>query len=92
MTGIATDKHQFKVPSLRNVAKTAPYFHDASIETLDEAVRKMAYLQLGKELTDEAVGDVVAFLAAPTGEIDPELVAMPALPESGPTTPAPDPH
>jgi cytochrome c peroxidase len=92
ITGNKNDFQVFKVPSLRNVAKTAPYFHDASIATVDEAVRKMAHLQLGRELTEEAVGDIVAFLAALTGEVDAELVAMPTLPESGPNTPAPDPH
>ena len=91
VTGEASDRQVFKVPSLRNVAKTAPYFHDGSIKTLDEAVRQMAHLQLGKQLTDEAVADILAFLEALTGEVDPALVAMPELPESGPDTPAPDP-
>ena len=91
VSGSRNDFQVFKVPSLRNVAKTAPYFHDASIKTLDEAVRAMAHLQLGRELTEEAVADIVAFLSALTGEPDPELVEMPVLPESGPTTPPPDP-
>lgn len=91
VTGSRNDFQVFKVPSLRNVAKTAPYFHDASIKTLDEAVRAMAYHQLGRELTEQAVADIVAFLSALTGEPNPELVAVPVLPESGPTTPPPDP-
>ena len=92
VTGSQNDFQVFKVPSLRNVEKTAPYFHDASIATLDEAVRQMAHLQLGRELTEEAVDDIVAFLSALTGEVDAQLVAMPTLPGSGPNTPAPDPH
>jgi cytochrome c peroxidase len=52
----------FKVPSLRNVAKTGPYFHDGSVKTLDEAVSKMAEYQLGKQLTPEQVKEIVIFL------------------------------
>lgn len=60
------EKYVFKVPSLRNVALTAPYFHDGSVQTLEEAVRKMAWLQLNKELTDEEVQSIVTFLKALT--------------------------
>ncbi|MCS7204159.1 MAG: cytochrome-c peroxidase [Leptospiraceae bacterium] len=60
------DKYVFKVPSLRNVALTAPYFHDGSVGTLEEAVRKMAWLQLNKQLKDEEVQNIVAFLKALT--------------------------
>ena len=56
------DRMVFKVAPLRNVALTAPYFHDGKISTLDEAVRKMGELQLDKELTDQQVSDIVAFL------------------------------
>jgi cytochrome c peroxidase len=62
------DKHLFKVPSLRNVELTAPYFHDGSAETLAEAVQVMAKYQLGRELDREEVGAVVAFLESTTGE------------------------
>jgi len=78
------------VPSLRNVATTAPYFHDGSIETLPEAVRIMALHQLGRELDDAQVQSIIAFLQSLTGTIDPEFIALPELPESGPDTPAPD--
>jgi len=61
-----TDRMFFKVSPLRNVALTAPYFHDGKIATLDEAVRKMAYLQLDEELTDQQVSDLVSFLKALT--------------------------
>ena len=60
------DRMFFKVAQLRNVALTAPYFHDGKIETLDEAVRKMGRLQLDEELTDQQVSDIVSFLKALT--------------------------
>lgn len=63
------DKYFFKVPSLRNIAKTGPYFHDGSVATLEEAVKLMASHQLGKELTDSEVSEIVAFLNALTGEL-----------------------
>ncbi|MCX7632255.1 MAG: cytochrome-c peroxidase [Turneriella sp.] len=56
------DKYIFKVPSLRNVALTEPYFHDGGAATLNEAVAKMAYLQLGKQLSEQDVNAIVAFL------------------------------
>ena len=56
------DRMFFKVAPLRNVALTAPYFHDGKIKTLEEAVRKMGKLQLDKELTDQQVSDITAFL------------------------------
>jgi cytochrome c peroxidase len=60
------DKYVFKVPTLRNVAITNPYFHDGKAETLDDAVEQMAYLQLDEELSDQQIGDIVAFLGALT--------------------------
>jgi cytochrome c peroxidase len=56
-----------RVPSLRNVATTAPYFHDGSAATLEEAVRKMAAAQLDRTLTDDQVTALVAFLQTLTG-------------------------
>jgi cytochrome c peroxidase len=56
-----------RVPSLRNVATTAPYFHDGSAATLDDAVRKMAFAQLDDILTDQQVDAIVAFLRTLTG-------------------------
>lgn len=72
------DKMFFKVPSLRNVAKTAPYFHDGSIATLPEAIKLMARHQLGKELSDGDVASIATFLGALTGEIPKAYVAQPA--------------
>jgi len=63
------DRYVFRVPMLRNVAKTAPYFHDGSVETLDRAVRVMASVQLGRTLDDRTLADLVAFLESLTGEI-----------------------
>jgi cytochrome c peroxidase len=91
LTGEAGDKHVFKVPSLRNIAETGPYFHDGSIESLPEAVRIMGYHQLGLELDDAQIASIVTFLGSLTGEVDEAYIARPELPESGPNTPAPDP-
>ena len=66
VTGDEDDRMFFKVAPLRNVALTAPYFHDGKIKTLDEAVRKMGKLQLDEELTDEQVIDITGFLKALT--------------------------
>jgi len=63
------DKYVFRVPMLRNVAKTAPYFHDGSVAQLDRAVRVMASVQLGKTLDDATTQAIVAFLESLTGEV-----------------------
>ena len=64
------DRHLLKVPSLRNVALTAPYFHDGSAATLEAAIELMAYYQLGRTLSDEEIKDLVAFLESLTGRIN----------------------
>ncbi|HSQ63965.1 MAG TPA: cytochrome c peroxidase [Polyangiaceae bacterium] len=86
-----TDRMMFKVPSLRNVEKTAPYFHDGSVAILDEAVRMMARHQLGKELDDADIKSIVAFLKTLTASPAADLAAPPTLPKSTATTPKPDP-
>jgi cytochrome c peroxidase len=91
VTGQESDRGYFKVPGLRNVAMTGPWFHDGSIATLGDAVRKMAWHQLGRELSEAEVADLVAFLGALTGSPSAEMMAVPELPPSGPDTPAPDP-
>lgn len=63
-----SDRFVFRVPSLRNVELTAPYFHDGTAETLDRAVRVMAKFQLGRQLTAEQVDRIVAFLKSLTGK------------------------
>jgi cytochrome c peroxidase len=69
LTGKESDQDIFKSPSLRNIEKTAPYFHDGSIESLEEAIRIMAFTQLGKELTEEQINKMVKFFKSLTGEI-----------------------
>ncbi|EMJ98342.1 cytochrome-c peroxidase [Leptospira alstonii] len=66
LTKNSADAFVFKVPSLRNVAITAPYFHDGKAATLEEAVKKMAHLQLGKELSESDIKSIVTFLKALT--------------------------
>lgn len=63
-----SDRHFFKVPNLRNVELTYPYFHDGSASTLHEAVKTMALVQAGKNLKDAEVEDIVAFLKTLTGK------------------------
>ncbi len=63
------DKHSFKVPNLRNIEKTNPYFHDGHIDDLGQAVKIMARHQLGEELKNEEVDDIVAFLKSLTGKL-----------------------
>ncbi len=74
----AADAHMYRVPTLRNITDTAPYFHNGSVNDLSEAVRVMAKTQLNKDLSDKDVKDIVAFLAALTGPY-PEIM-MPRLP------------
>jgi cytochrome c peroxidase len=64
------DRHVFKVPSLRNVSRTAPYLHDGSVATLEEAVRVMARYQLGRDLVATDVTTIVAFLKSLTGKYE----------------------
>lgn len=64
------DKHKFKVPTLRNVALTAPYFHDAQAKTLAEAIQLMAHYQSGKDLSPKEVAEMEAFLESLTGELN----------------------
>jgi cytochrome c peroxidase len=69
LTGNEADRFVFRVPSLRNVELTAPYFHDGSAATLEDAVRVMARVQLGRPLADEDVSRVVLFLKTLTGKL-----------------------
>lgn len=72
VTKVESDKHVFKVPSLRNIALTAPYFHDASAKTLDEAVDIMFRYQLGRVASKEDKEAIIRFLNTLTGELDPK--------------------
>lgn len=80
VTKNAEDKNLWRVPTLRNIALTAPYFHNGSVKTLDEAVRVMAKAQLNKELDDKQVAKLVAFLNSLTGEFPSQTMAR--LPET----------
>ena len=76
------DLYVFKVPSLRNISRTYPYFHDGSVWNLEDAVQVMAKVQLGKELTEDQVDKIVAFLKALDGEIPKHALELPVLPPS----------
>lgn len=89
VTGKEADKFVFKVPTLRNIELTYPYFHDGSVWTLEEAVNTMADIQLGQKLSDQEVKEMVAFLEALTGE-QPQIT-LPILPPSNKDTPRPVP-
>ena len=77
LTKNEAEKMFFKVPSLRNIAKTGPYFHDGSATTLKQAVQMMATHQLGRELSNEDVSDIVAFMNSLTGKLNPAIAAPP---------------
>ncbi len=74
------DKFVFKVPVLRNVAMTPPYFHDGSVDRLVDAVTIMAKIQLGRDLTAAQADDITAFLHSLTGKIPASLLNAPVLP------------
>lgn len=80
VTGEEADKYVFKVPSLRNIGQTGPYLHDGSIPTLEDMVRIMVRHQLGKELEDNEINDMVLFLRSLTGEVPADYIARPELP------------
>ncbi|MEQ1911462.1 MAG: cytochrome-c peroxidase, partial [Vicinamibacterales bacterium] len=81
LTGDPADDMMFKVPSLRNVARTAPYFHDGSVVTLPSAVEMMARHQLDLELTATEVQQICAWLESLTGDLPREYIAPPARAE-----------
>lgn len=75
-----SDKHRFKVPILRNIALTGPYLHDGSVDNLADVTKIMGYHQLGKELDDETIDNIVAFLHTLTGDaptVDIESLNLP---------------
>jgi len=89
VTGKDADRFSFKVPTLRNVEMTYPYFHDGAADTLPQAVDTMARIQLGKTFTAEENAKVVAFLKTLTG--DQPNFKLPILPPSSDTTKRPTP-
>ncbi|MDQ7990779.1 MAG: cytochrome-c peroxidase [Candidatus Dactylopiibacterium sp.] len=89
VTGNDADRFNFKVPTLRNVELTYPYFHDGEAQTLEQAVDVMGRLQLGKRFTDDETAKIVAFLKTLTG--DQPRVTLPVLPPSTNATVPPKP-
>jgi cytochrome c peroxidase len=89
VTGKEIDRFSFKVPTLRNVEMTYPYFHDGAADTLPQAVDVMGRLQLGKTFTKDENAKIVAFLRTLTG--DQPGFMMPILPPSSDATPRPNP-
>lgn len=73
------DKDMFKVPSMRNVTKTQPFFHDGSVADLGQAVKIMAKVELNKELTDAQVSSIIAFLTALEGDLPADVKTAPAV-------------
>lgn len=84
-----TDRMVFKVPTLRNIAKTGPYFHNGKVATLDEAVVQMGRYQVGRNIAPGDAQAIVTFLNALTGDVPAEYIAAPELPKSTPKTPKP---
>ena len=89
VTGNDAERFSFKVPTLRNVELTYPYFHDGAADTLAEAVDVMGRIQLGRKYTPEENADIVAFLKTLTG--DQPQIMMPILPPSSDATKRPQP-
>ncbi|WP_283742715.1 cytochrome-c peroxidase [Sideroxydans sp. CL21] len=89
VTGKNEDRFNFKVPTLRNVELTYPYFHDGGAATLKDAVNTMGKIQLGKKFTDGENAQIVAFLKTLTG--DQPSFNLPILPPSSDSTPRPQP-
>jgi len=89
ITKKADDQHFFKVPSLRNVEKTGPYFHDGKVKTLQEAVSLMSEYEIGKKLTPADTSAIIAWLKSLTGTIPADYIRMPKLPASTSKTPKP---
>lgn len=84
VSGKPWDEMMFKVPTLLNVERTAPYFHDGAVKTLPDAVKKMADIQLDMNLSEKQVEEIVAFLEFLNGELP--KIEKPTLPPSGPET------
>jgi cytochrome c peroxidase len=89
VTGKEADRFNFKVPTLRNVELTYPYFHDGEAATLKDAVNTMGRIQLGKSFSDDENSKIVAFLKTLTGKQP--SIRLPILPPSYDSTPRPQP-
>ncbi|MBR6027236.1 MAG: cytochrome-c peroxidase [Neisseriaceae bacterium] len=87
VTKSESDMNVFRVPGLRNVARTYPYFHDGSVWSLEQAVDIMGQAQLGQKMSSKDVKSIVTFLNALTGEVSEKARTVPTLPAAGPNTP-----
>ena len=85
-----SDLYVFKVPSLRNITRTYPYFHDGSVWSLEDATQIMARVQLGRELSAQELDALMAFYGTLEGEIPSHALQLPVLPASTQATPKPD--
>ncbi len=90
VTNSEGDRFMFKVPSLRNIEKTGPYFHSGKIATLKEAIAKMADHQVGKTLSDAGIQSMETWMKSLTGEIPTDYIKQPELPKSTRKTPKPN--
>ncbi|MEP7119397.1 MAG: cytochrome c peroxidase [Byssovorax sp.] len=86
VTHAGADRMMFKVPTLRNVANTGPYFHDGSVATLEGAVHAMGKHQLGLDLTSAEVGSIVVWLRSLTGEVPSAYAAQDPVAATGSAT------
>ena len=84
-----SDRMVFKVPSLRNIDKTQPYFHTGKVVTLLEAVKEMGEYQPGKRLHNDEIASIVTFLKTLTGTIPADYIKPLQLPKSTAKTPKP---
>jgi cytochrome c peroxidase len=84
------DRMLFKVPGLRNIAETKPYYHNGTVETLEDAISRMAEYQLGKTLAQKQVASMVTWMKTLSGDIPAEYTKPPVLPQSTDRTPKPD--
>ncbi len=90
VTKSEADRMVFKVPSLRNIDKTGPYYHNGKIATLAQAVSMMAEYQLGRTLTQAQTNSIITFLGTLTGDVPVDYIRQPTLPKSTARTPKPD--
>ena len=74
------DRYVFKVPGLRNVARTPPYFNDGSVESLETAIQIMGRLQLSRQINADEITVMRAFLESLTGKIPEDALVLPELP------------
>jgi len=83
------DKMMFKVPALRNIEKTGPYFHDGSVAALEQAIRQMGEYQVERPLTETEAKQIATWMKALTGDLPTEYIKRPELPPSTEKTPKP---